>query len=112
MSQITQEDALSQADALVVEALREAEARCAVLGQYVNECDRTGSRNTAWSAALRELRGLQARRAGLLRRHSLIQEALECAVGDSVTKTTLPPVPDRGALRTQRQVQLRPRRRS
>jgi hypothetical protein len=111
MSQVTQEDALRQADALVVEALKGAEARCAVLGHYINDCDSKGSRTAAWSDALRELSAVQRRRAGLLRRHSLIQEALDCPVGESVTTVPLPPPPDQGALRTQHQVQIRPHRR-
>jgi len=111
MSQITQEDALRQADELVVQALKEAEARCAVLGQYISDCDSKRSRNAAWSDALRELSAVQRRRAGLLRRHSLIQEALECPVAECVAKTPLSPAPDRSALRTQQQVQIRPHRR-
>jgi hypothetical protein len=58
MSEMTQEEALRQADALVGQALREAEARCGVLGQYINDCDSTGSKTAAWSDALRELHAL------------------------------------------------------
>ena len=47
MSEMTQEEALGQADALVGQALRETEARCAVLGQYINHCDRQGSKTAA-----------------------------------------------------------------
>jgi hypothetical protein len=36
MGEITHEEALRQADALVGQALKEAEARCAVLAQYIN----------------------------------------------------------------------------
>lgn len=36
MSEITQEDALHQAAELVGEALKEAEARCGLLGQYLS----------------------------------------------------------------------------
>ena len=112
MSEITQEDVLRQADALVGRALNEAEARCTVLGQYVNDCDSTGSRTAAWSGALRELHGLQERRRQLLRRRSLIQQALECPVGDSPAKVPLQPPRDRAAVRTQQQIQVRPRRRA
>lgn len=44
MSEITQEEALRQADALVGQALRETEARCTLLGQYINDCDNNGSK--------------------------------------------------------------------
>lgn len=111
-SEITQEEALRQAEALVGHALREAEARCGVLGLYINDCDSKGSRTAAWSEALRELRALQARRAGLVRRRSLIQQALECPVGDSPAKVALQPPRDRAAIQTQQQVQIRARRRS
>ena len=108
----TQEEALRQADALVREALRDVEARCGVLGQYVNDCDSRGFRTADWNAALRELRVLQDRRRGLLRRRDLIREALECPVGDCPAKVPLSPPPDRTERRTQRQVQIRARRRS
>jgi hypothetical protein len=112
ISEITQEEALHQADALVVQALRETEARCAVLGQYINECQSAGSTTPAWSEALRELRTLHGRRAGLMRRHSLVQEALDCPVGERPAKVPLPAPPNRAVRRTQQQVQIRPRRRS
>src|SRR5215470_8662184 len=66
---ITHEELLRQADALVALALKEAEARCSVLGAYVSECESSGARTAAWSDALRELRALQDHRAELLRRH-------------------------------------------
>lgn len=112
MSEMTQEEALRQADALVARALTETEARCGVLGQYINDCDSTGSATAAWSQALRELSALHGRRTGLLRRRSLIQQALECPVGESPAKAALSPPPDRAARRVQRQVQIRARRRS
>ena len=111
MSEMTQEDALRHADALVGQALKETETRCAVLGQYINACDSAGSKTAAWSEALRELRALHGYRTGLIRRRSLIQQALECAVGESPVKTPLLPSPNRTVRRTQQQVQLRPRRR-
>jgi hypothetical protein len=111
VSEITQEDALREALALVGEALKEAEARCAVLGQYINDCDRTGSRTAAWSDAARELSALHEYRRALLRRQSLIQEALDCAVGKCPAPTPLSPPPDRTARRTQQQIQVQPRRR-
>jgi hypothetical protein len=111
VSEITQEEALRQADALVGQALRETEARCAVLGQYINDCESKGSRTSAWSEALRELRALHAYRTGLLGRHSLIQEALDYPVGECPAKVPLPPPPNRNVLRTQQQVQIQARRR-
>jgi hypothetical protein len=111
MSEMTQEEALRHADALVGRAVKEAEARCAVLGQYVNDCDSKGSRTPGWSEALRELRTLQERRTQLLRRRSLIQQALGCAVGDCPAKAPLQPPRDRTALRIQQQIQIRARRR-
>lgn len=111
MSEISQEEALRRADALVGQAVREAEARCAVLGQYINDCDRTGSATAAWSEALRELHALHGHRAGLMRRRSLIQQALECAVGECPAKVPLTPPPNRTVFRAQQQVQIRARRR-
>jgi hypothetical protein len=109
--EITQEEALRQADALVGQALREVEARCAVLGQYINDCENKGSRTAAWSEALRELHALHNYRSGLMRRRSLIQQALECPVGECPAKVPLLPQPNRTVLRTQQQVQIRARRR-
>lgn len=111
MSEMTQEEALRQADALVGQALRETEARCAVLGQYINDCDNTGSKTAAWSDALRELHALHGCRRGLMRRQSLIQQALDCPVGECPPRAPLSPPPDRAVLRTQQQVQIRVRRR-
>ena len=112
MCEITQEDALRHVVGLVDQALKETEARCSVLGQYINNCEKNRSMTQALSEALRELHALHARRAGLLRRRSLIHEALDCPVGESPTKVPLPPPPTRPVLRTQRQVQIRARRRS
>jgi hypothetical protein len=111
MTEITQEEALRLADALVAQALKETEARCAVLAQFIGDCDRAGSRTPAWSGALRELHELHGHRSGLMRRRSLIQQALECPVGESPAKVRLSPPPDRTVFRTQQQVQVRPRRR-
>src|ERR1700721_1223004 len=111
MSEITQEEALRQADALAAEALRDVEARCGVLGRYIDDCESNGSRTGAWSGAVRELRALQDYRAGLIRRRSLIQQALECLPGERPAKLPLPPAPDRAMQRTQQQVQIRGRRR-
>jgi hypothetical protein len=112
MGETTQEDALHQAAALVDEALRKTEARCGLLGQYINDCDSKGSRTAAWNGALSELRALHERRTQLMRRRSLIQQALECPVGELPATVQLQPPRDRTALRSQRQVQIRPRRRS
>jgi hypothetical protein len=111
MSEITHEEALRQADALVGQALKEAETRCSVLGLYISDCESKGARTADWNAAIRELRALQEHRAGLLRRRSLIQEALECPVGESPAKASLVPPPNRAAPRPHQQVQLRARRR-
>ena len=111
MAELTQEEALRQAAALVGRALKETEARCAVLGQFINDCESKGSRTSAWSEALRELHALQGYRARLMLRHSLIQQALDCPVGESPMKVPLSRPPNRTALRTQQQVQVRARRR-
>jgi hypothetical protein len=112
MSELAQDEALRQADALVGQALRETEARCAVLGQYINDCDNSGSHTAAWSEALRELSGLHGHRRGLMRRQSLIQQALDCRVGERPAKVPITPPPNRAAGRTQQQVQIRARRRT
>jgi hypothetical protein len=109
MNDMTQEDALRQAEALVGEALRDAEARCGMLSLYIEDCERKGSTTAGWNAAVRELRALQDHRAALKRRRSLIQEALECVVGESPAKVPLIPAPNRSAARTQQQVQIRRR---
>jgi hypothetical protein len=111
MSEITLQEALRQALALVGQALKEAEARCAVLGQYINDCENKGSRTAAWSGALRELHALHDYRTGLMRRQSLIQQALDYPVGECPAKAPLSPPPDRTVVRTQQQVQIRARRR-
>src|SRR5580658_8767592 len=101
MSEITHEEALRLADALVGQALKETEARCSVLAQFIDACNRAGSRTSAWSEALRELHALHEHRRGLTRRRSLILQALECPVGESPAKTTLSPPPNRTVVRTQ-----------
>jgi hypothetical protein len=83
MNDMTQEDALRLAYALVGQALKETGTRCAVLAEFIEDCDRAGARTAAWSTALRELRALQDHRRGLLRRHGLIQQALDCLPGES-----------------------------
>jgi hypothetical protein len=105
------EEALRQAEALATEELRDVEARCAVLAQYIHDGERKGARTAAWSGAVRELRALQDYRAGLIRRRSLIQQALECLPGECPAKLPLPPAPDRAMVRTQQQIQIRARRR-
>jgi len=111
MSEMTQEEALRLADTLVGQALKETEARCSVLGQFIIVCEHAGSRTSAWSDAVRELHAQQGYRSGLMRRRSLIQEALDCPVGERPAKAPLTPPPNRAAGRTQQQVQIRPRRR-
>lgn len=111
MSEMTQEEALRLADALVGQALKETEARCSVVAQFIDQCDRARSRTSAWSEALRELHALHGYRGGLLRRRSLIQQALECLVGESPPKVPLPPPPAPTVVRTQQQLQVQARRR-
>jgi len=111
MSEMTHEEALHLADALIGDALRETAARCGVLAQYVNDCEHKGSRTAAWSDALRELSALHGYRAALQRRRILIQEALECPVGESPGKVQLSAPPDRTGPRAQRQVQVQVHRR-
>jgi hypothetical protein len=111
MSEMTQEEALRTADALMGQALKETEARCSALAQFIDDCDRAKAHTAAWSEALRELHALHGRRSGLIRRRSLIQQALECPVGEDPTKTPLSPPPNQIGRRTQQQVQVRQRRR-
>ena len=111
MSELTHSDALLLADTLLGQALKETEVRCSVLAKFIDDCDRARSRTSAWSDALRELRALHGYRSGLTRRRDLIQQALECPVGESPAKMPLVPPPNRTVLRTQQQVQLRARRR-
>ena len=108
---MTQEEALRLADALAGQAVKETEARCSVLAEFIDDCDRAGAHTSDWSEALRELHALHGYRSGLIRRRSLIQQALECPVGESPAKAPLSPPPDRPVTRTQQQVQVRPRRR-
>ncbi|HEX3493235.1 MAG TPA: MFS transporter, partial [Streptosporangiaceae bacterium] len=111
-SEMTQEDALRQAAGLVDQALKETEARCRVLGEYVSDCDSNGSRTAGWSEALRELSGLHRRRSGLMLRRGLIQQAIDCLVDESPARSPLTPPPSRTAVRAQKQVQIRARGRS
>ena len=109
--EMTHEEALHLADALVGQALKETEARCRLLAQFIDDCDRAGSKTAGWSEALRELHDLHGRRRGLLRRRSLIREALDCPVGDSPATAPLIPPPNRTVPRVQHQVQVQARRR-
>jgi hypothetical protein len=111
MTEAALEDVLRQADALVVQALKGTDARCAVLGRYISDCESKGSRTAAWSDAVRELRALQDYRTGLMHRHRLIQQALEYPAGECPTEVPLPPAPNQAVHRTQRQIQIRARRR-
>jgi hypothetical protein len=107
----THEEALSQAQALAGQALQETEARCRVLAEFINDCEAVGARPSEWSEALREFHALHDYRFRLMRRRSLIQQALEYPVGGCPAKVLLPPPPDRTASRTQRQVQVQVRAR-
>jgi len=108
---LPQTQALRQAAALVGQALKETETRCAVLGQYINDCNRTGSAAVAGTGALRELRALHDRRAGLLHQGSLIQQALDCFVAEPPVQAPLYPPAPRPAFRARQQIQIHARRR-
>jgi hypothetical protein len=103
---MTQEEALREADALVSKALHETETRCTVLAEFISNCERNRVRSAASSEAHRELRALHDHRRGLLRRHSLIQQALDCPVGQSPTEMPLPPPSNRTVSRIQQQIQV------
>jgi len=105
MDEMTAEDALRLADELTGQALKETEARCSVLAQFIDDCDRARARTLAWSQAVRELRALHDYRAGLLRRRDLIRQALDC-VGESPARERLTPPPDRPVPRIRQQVQI------
>jgi hypothetical protein len=111
MNETRQEEVLREAAALVDQALREVGARCSLLGQYINDHDSKGSRTAAWSEALGELHALHERRTQLMRKRSLIQQALECPVGECPAKVPLQPLRDRTVPRAQQQVQIQARRR-
>ena len=111
MGEMTAEEALRLADALTGQALKETEARCSVLAQFIDDCDRARSQSAAWSEALRELHALHGHRGGLIRRRDLIQQALDCLVGEGPVHGPLPAPPAETVRRPQRQVQLRARRR-
>jgi len=112
LSEMTQEEALRLADELVQQALKEAGARCSVLAAFIQECDRAGVTTPDWSEALRELHALQASRRGLLLRHSLILQALDCPVGETPGKVAPPAPPKPTVIRPQRQLQVQVRRRA
>ena len=113
MSDMTQQDALRLAAELTAGALKEATARCAVLAEYIDQCEHAGARTGAWRDAVRDLRAEQDRRRALIRRRDLIQQALDCAVGEqSGARLLAPPPPARATGRPQRQVQVQVRRRS
>jgi hypothetical protein len=105
MSELTQEESLRQADEVVGQAVREAEARCGVLAQFIDDCEDNRSKTSAWSEALREFHALHAYRIGLMRRRNIIQQALDYPVGECPAKVTLP-APSESAVRPQRQVQV------
>jgi hypothetical protein len=112
MTETTPEDAaLGQAVALIGQELRRAEARCTVLGQYIDDCESQGSKTPAWSEALRELHALHGYRIRLLRRRSLIQQALDYSIGERPVRAPLPAPPSRPVRRTQQQIQIQATRR-
>jgi hypothetical protein len=111
MCELTQEEALRLAGALVGQAVKEAEARCSVLAQFITDCERAQSRTSAWHEAVRELSALHGYRSRLLHRQSLIQQALECDIGERPKRAPLSSSPGRAAPRTRQQVQVQVRRR-
>lgn len=111
MIETSLEEALRLADALAAQALKQTEARCAVLAQFIDRCDRAGSRTAEWTAALRELHALHGHRSVLMRRRSLIRQALDCPVGLRPAGVPLIPPPDRPVRRTQQQIQIQAQRR-
>jgi hypothetical protein len=103
---------LRQAVAQVGRALKDTEARCTVLGPFINGCEATGSKSAAWSDALRALHALHGYRSRLMRRPSLIQRALEYPLGESPSKAPLPSPPNRPVRRVLQQIHVRAQRRS
>lgn len=112
MSDMTYEEALRHAAALVSQEVQESEARGMVLAQYIDDCDRAGSKTANWNDAICELRAVHDRRAALKVRLSLIQQALACPLDQRPARVQLIPPPDRQEVRIQRQVQIRARRRA
>jgi hypothetical protein len=111
MCELTQEEALRLAGALVAQAVKEAEGRCSVVAQFITDCERAQSRTAAWNEAVRELSALHGYRSGLLHRQSLIQQALDCAIGECPKRAPLSASPGRAVPRTRQQVQVQVRRR-
>ena len=111
MTDVPHEDALRLAAELAGRALQQTETRCALLAEFIEDCDHAGARTAAWSGALRELRALHQHRSGLMRRRSLIQQALEISLGDGPSSAPLESPPNRAAPRAQQQLQVRARRR-
>jgi len=109
MSEMTQEEALRQADALVSRELHETETRCTVLAEFMSDCERNRLRTAAYIDAVRELRALHDHRRVLLRRRSLIQEALDCPVGERPARVPLTSPTGAHRPRTQVQVQVQAR---
>lgn len=110
MDERTQDEVLRQAAELVEQAVGETEARCRVLGKFISDCEAQRARTAAWSDALRELSALHGYRDRLKGRLALIQEALDCAVGERPAESPLLP-PDRTVLRTQQRAQIQVKRR-
>jgi hypothetical protein len=110
MDELTHDEALRRAAELVDQAVKETEARCRVLAQFISDCEEQRSRTAAWSDALRELNALHRHRDLLKRRLALISEALDCVVGERPAESPLLP-PDRTVLRTQQQAQIQVQRR-
>jgi hypothetical protein len=110
MHEITHKEALRQAVAPVGQALKETEARCTVLGQFINDREAKRSKSSACSHALRERHELHGYRSRLMRRHSQIQHPLDYRVGESPSKAPLPPPPNRPVVRVLQQTHVQARR--
>lgn len=110
MTEMTHEGALRLADELAGQELKETEARCSVLAQFIDACDRSRAHSAAWSDALRELHTLHGHRSSLIHRRTLIQQALDAPVGDAPSSAPLPRAPQPTAVRAQRQIQIQARR--
>jgi hypothetical protein len=111
VDQMTQEEALRQAAALVDKALKETEARCGVMAKFINDCAAAGSKTSSSTEAFIELRALHGYRIRLMRRRQLIQDALDCPVGEPPPPVPLSAPPEQAERRTQQQIQVQARQR-
>ena len=112
MSEMTQEDALRLADAACRTSFEGDIGPLLGTGGVHRRVRSRRCNNPGMECeALRELRALHASRQGLLQRRSLIQQALDCPVGESPSHLP-PPQPQPTVIRPQRQIQVQVRRRA